>query len=103
MAPKLFATPGDKLCPEAIYMEYKSRRPTDILDDNSRFYLQPINTPKTWYSHQPDRYLKSIHSRRLHAIKCVDVEVDVDGETHQKEKNYSPYCYLQADILEVCS
>lgn len=26
-----------------------------MLDNNSRFYLQPINTPKTdvWYSHQP--------------------------------------------------
>ncbi|WAR15503.1 hypothetical protein MAR_005608 [Mya arenaria] len=51
---KLEKDPAENLT-EKCTQAYTRRRPTDILDDNSRFYLQTVNTPKTdlWYSHQP--------------------------------------------------
>lgn len=52
--PKVFARPGDKMCPVQVYKDYRSHRPQDLLDNGSRFYLRPLVDPKTeiWYSHQ---------------------------------------------------
>jgi hypothetical protein len=38
-----------------MYKLYIQKRPEDLRDMNSRFYLRPLDNPKddVWYSHQP--------------------------------------------------
>ena len=47
--------PENPYCPIAMYKLYIQKRPEDLRDMNSRFYLRPLDNPKddVWYSHQP--------------------------------------------------
>ncbi|KAL4216904.1 hypothetical protein ACF0H5_023364 [Mactra antiquata] len=40
--------------PVQVYKEYRSHRPVDLLDNDSRFYLRPLVDPESdiWYSRQ---------------------------------------------------
>ena len=51
----MFAQPENPYCPIAMYKLYIQKRPEDLRDMNSRFYLRPLDNPKddVWYSHQP--------------------------------------------------
>ncbi|XP_053379635.1 uncharacterized protein LOC123536945 [Mercenaria mercenaria] len=53
VTPKAFAT-EDENCPVKMYKTYTSHRPSDLLNPDSRFYLQPLKSPsgQIWYSHQ---------------------------------------------------
>ncbi|XP_063399089.1 zinc finger MYM-type protein 2-like [Mytilus trossulus] len=52
--PKAFQVPEDDNCPIKIYKAYRDRRPLDMREPDSRFYLKPLNKPKSeiWYSRQ---------------------------------------------------
>ncbi|XP_045159791.1 uncharacterized protein KIAA1958-like [Mercenaria mercenaria] len=53
VTPKAFAT-EDENCPVKMYKTYTSHRPSDLLNPDSRFYLQLLKSPsgQIWYSHQ---------------------------------------------------
>lgn len=51
----MFEKRDDPLCPVKLYKDYSSHRPEDLNHPDARFYLRPLDNPKTnvWYSHQP--------------------------------------------------
>jgi len=52
--PKAFEVADDQNCPVKIYKAYRDHRPEGRLTPDARFYLRPLDNPKTdiWYSKQ---------------------------------------------------
>ena len=50
-----FLTLGTTRYPLRIYKKYARRRPDDVMEPDSSFYLQPIkcSITDTWFTHQP--------------------------------------------------